>query len=244
VARRGPINSIGGTLGTDVIRLRVRRTFEADRIESILVGVPNWLGDAVLAIPTLANLRRSFPRARIAILVRAWVSDLFRPSPFVDELLEVPSRNQLSWAVTSLRRRRFGLAVLLPNNFRTALLGMLAGIPHRIGYMTDLRGPLLTVGVCPSGSSSMHQMDSFLGLLRALRWDAWEHPPRLTIRPVKPGMRHCSDRALPGRGLWEREAVAGRTICRGGGPSGRSPGNDRAALWLANGGPIDKSHPG
>ena len=180
------------------MRLRVRRSFEADRIQSILVGGPNWLGDAVLAIPTLANLRRSFPHARISLLVRPWVSDLFRPSPFVDELLEVPSRNQLAWAATSLRRRRFELAVLLPNSFRAALIATLAGIPHRIGYLTDRRGLLLTIGVCASGRRSAHQMDSYLGLLRALRWDAWERPTRLTLPP---GSNAEAEGLLGGSGL-------------------------------------------
>ncbi|MBM2836723.1 MAG: ADP-heptose--LPS heptosyltransferase (modular protein), partial [candidate division NC10 bacterium] len=84
--------------------LRIRRTFEADRLRSILVRGPNWLGDAVLALPTLANLRRSFPAARISLLVRPWVSDLFQASPFIDDLLVIPSRNQFAWAVTTLRR--------------------------------------------------------------------------------------------------------------------------------------------
>ena len=120
-------------------RLRVRRTFEADRLRAILVVGPNWVGDAVLAIPTLVNLRRSFPAARISILSRPWVGGLFRASPLIDELIETPSRNQLAWAVTVLRRRGFDLALLLPNSFRTALITTLAGIRHRIGYISDAR---------------------------------------------------------------------------------------------------------
>jgi heptosyltransferase-2 len=181
VAGHGADQPAGREQEADFVRLHVRRTFEADRVQSLLVRGPNWLGDAVLAIPTMANLRRSFPRARISLLVQPWIGDLFRPSPFVDELLELPARNQLSWAATSLRRRRFEVAVLLPNSFRAALIGALAGIPHRIGYLTDRRGPLLTVGICASGRRSAHQMDSYLGLLRALRWDAWERPTHLTL---------------------------------------------------------------
>ncbi len=163
--------------------LRIRRTFEADRLRSILVRGPNWLGDAVLALPTLANLRRSFPGARISFLARPSVSDLFRASPFIDELLEVPRRNQIAWAATALRRRRFELTLLLPNSFETALISAIAGVPHRIGYATDGRGPLLTVGVYHSSSTLLHQADSYLGLLRALRWDAWERPTGLMLPP-------------------------------------------------------------
>ena len=178
--------------------LRVRRTFEADRLRSILVVGPNWLGDAVLTLPTLANLRRSFPGARITLLVRPWVSDLFRPSPFIDELIEAPRRNQLGWAVTGLRPRRFELALLLPNSFRMAFISTLAGIPHRIGYVTDGRGPLLTVGVRRLSGTSSHQVDFYLDLLRSLRWDAWERPARLTLPP---GSDAEAERLLAASGL-------------------------------------------
>ena len=152
-------------------------------MRSILVRGPNWLGDAVLALPTLVNLRRSFPNARIAVLARSSVSDLFRACPFIDELLEVPRRNHLVWAATALRRRRFELILLLPNSFETALTGVLAGIPHRIGYASDGRSPLLTVGVSHPSGMLLHQTDSYLGLLHALRWDAWERPTGLMLPP-------------------------------------------------------------
>ena len=85
-----PADSMRRGLEAHLGALRIRRTFEADQLRSILVVGPNWLGDAVLALPTLANLRRSFPGARITLLVRSWVRDLFRASPFVDELIEAP----------------------------------------------------------------------------------------------------------------------------------------------------------
>src|SRR5574341_330160 len=161
--------------------LRIRRAFEADRLRTILVRGPNWLGDAVLALPTLANLRRSFPAATISLLVRTGVGDLFRASPFIDDVLEIPRWNQLAWSVTALRRRRFDLAVLLPNSFRAALISALAGITNRVGYVTDARWPLLTVGVSASGERSLHQADVYLDLLRAFRWDTWERPLGLTV---------------------------------------------------------------
>jgi heptosyltransferase-2 len=163
------------------VTLRVRRAFDADRLRSVLVVCPNWLGDAVLALPTLVNLRRSLPDARISLLTRPGVSDLFRAAPFIDQLLEIPGRRQLAWAVNGLRRQRFELVVLLTNSFRAGLISALAGIPNRVGYATDGRWPLLTVGVSPPRRGSLHQADYYLGLLRALRWDAWEDPKGLTL---------------------------------------------------------------
>src|SRR5574337_877621 len=170
-----------GTMGTAA--LHVRKTFEADRLRSILVASPNWLGDAVLALPALANLRRSFPGARIALLVRPWLSPLFRSLPFIDEIVELPHGGELIWAATALRQRGFELALLLPNSFRAALTSWLAGIPHRVGYVTDGRGPLLTVGIRRSGGLLRHQADVYLDLLRALKWDAWWRPKGFLLPP-------------------------------------------------------------
>ena len=188
--------------------LRVRKTFEPDRLGSILVISPNWLGDAVLTLPALANLRRSFPGAKISLLVRPWLGPLFRSLPFIDELVELPSRGELMWAATALRQRHFELVLLLPNSFRTALISRLAGIPHRVGYVADGRGPLLTVGVCRPSGTSAHQADSYLGLLRALKWDAWSRPTGFLLPP---GSDAETEKLLAESGLPSHAPVIGIT---------------------------------
>jgi heptosyltransferase-2 len=50
----------------------------------------------------------------------------------------------LARLVRDLRRRRFDLALIFPNSFRTALIPFLARVPRRAGYRRNLRGPLLT----------------------------------------------------------------------------------------------------
>ncbi|CBE68699.1 MAG: lipopolysaccharide heptosyltransferase II [Candidatus Methylomirabilis oxygeniifera] len=188
--------------------LHVRKTFEPDRLRSILVASPNWLGDAVLALPALANLRRSFPSVRISLLVRPWLSPLFRSLPCIDELVELPGRGELKWAATALRQREFELALLLPNSFRIALISRLAGIPHRVGYATDWRDSLLTVGVRPSSGTPLHQADAYLGLLRALQWDAWVRPTGF-LRP--PGSDAEVEKLLAESGLPPHAPVVGMT---------------------------------
>src|SRR5574337_698126 len=203
--------------------LRIRRTFEPDRLRSILVASPNWLGDAVLALPALANLRRSFPDARISLLVRSWLSQLFRFLPFIDELVELPSRGELMWAATTLRQRDFELALLLPNSFRIALISRLAGIPHRVGYEADGRGSLLTVGVRSSVGASLHQADAYLELLRALKWDAWSRPTALRLPP---GSDAEAEKLLTDSG------IPAHTLC-----IGMTPG---AAYGTAKRWPVDR----
>ena len=80
-------------------------------MKQILVKLPNWLGDVVMALPTLAGLRRMFPQASLHALVRTKFSDLIRSGPDVDDTLAYPRRTGVGrvcavWkAARDLRRR-------------------------------------------------------------------------------------------------------------------------------------------
>jgi heptosyltransferase-2 len=109
-------------------------------IERLLVRAPNWIGDLVLSLPALRDLRRDFPAARLTVLARPWVAGLYEAVPDVDAVEQ--SRGEAADA--GLLRGRFDAALLLPNSFGTALAAWRAGIPERWGYSTDGRGLLLT----------------------------------------------------------------------------------------------------
>ncbi len=117
----------------------------------ILIVLPNWIGDVVLATPALAAIRARHAAARIVFLARRYVADVVRHSGWMDEVLFWPQRSadaggpRSTWALLRrLRRERFDLAVLLPNSFRSALAAWLGGARRRIGYARDGRGALLT----------------------------------------------------------------------------------------------------
>jgi len=106
----------------------------------IVIRAPNWLGDAVLSLGAVRDLRRNFPAARLEVLARPWVADVYRAVPQIDAVrLSGGFRDD----VASLRGA-FDVAILLPNSFGSALRVFAAGIPERWGYATDLRGWLLT----------------------------------------------------------------------------------------------------
>jgi heptosyltransferase-2 len=127
------------------------REHPAGKPDSILVVLPNWVGDVVLATPTLQALRQGFPDARITFLMKPYVRDLIAGSDWTDEVALWPGgknrrdrqRSFLGLAA-DLRSRRFDLAVLLSNSFRSALLTTLVGAKRRVGYDRDGRGLLLT----------------------------------------------------------------------------------------------------
>src|SRR5436853_2706931 len=140
------------------------------RLEKILIRGPNWVGDAVLAIPAMKAVRARFPDAEITLLVRPWVAGLFTSAPFVDKVWSETKPSSLAnWirVTREIRNRRFDLALLLPNSFESALMMFAGGVPQRIGYATDGRQWMLTNSVRP-GDPSRHQVHYYLDLARML----------------------------------------------------------------------------
>jgi heptosyltransferase-2 len=112
--------------------------------ERVLVRAPNWVGDVVLSLPALRDLRRCFPTARLEVLARPWVADLYRAVPGVDAVAQSGGHAR---DVAALRGRH-DIGVLFPNSFAAALVLWRAGVSERWGYATDGRSVLLTRS-CP-----------------------------------------------------------------------------------------------
>ena len=165
----------------------------------ILVRAPNWVGDAVMAIPALETIRRTHPKYEICILARPVVADLFSEQPFANRILQYDYRgHHRGWLgreklLASLRKEKFSIAVLLQNAFEAAWLAWRAGIPERIGYARDGRGFLLTkaIPVPRESEAPKHESHYYLELLHSAEWSE-SSPPISLIR------LHVSDLARAG----------------------------------------------
>jgi heptosyltransferase-2 len=144
----------------------------------ILVRAPNWVGDAVMAIPALGVIRHSHAGAEISILARPAVAALLVGQPFADRILDYDHRGiHQGWLgreklIRQLRAERFDCAVLLQNAFEAAWLAWRAGIPERIGYARDARSAMLTkpVRVPRRGEIPAHESHYYLEMLRRAGW--------------------------------------------------------------------------
>ncbi len=137
------------------------------RIKKILIMAPNWIGDAVLALPAISRIRKSFPFARIAIIGHPHISELFQENPSVDEIRVY--KGGLLTTIRDIRKSGFDLAILLPNSFRTALIGRLTGVPFRCGYNRDGRGFLLNMPIRLNPEvKRAHQTEYYLNLVNTL----------------------------------------------------------------------------
>ncbi len=152
--------------------------------KNILIRGTNWVGDAVISIPAMREIRRIFADAHISLLVRPWVRDIYSAVDFVDEVLDYDKDGIHSGAqgfyrlVADLRRRRFDLAILLQNAFEAAFLAWSAGIPHRVGYARDGRSFLLTKACSMHPPvQKVHQAYYYLDILSGMGWlpeQIWE----------------------------------------------------------------------
>jgi ADP-heptose:LPS heptosyltransferase len=89
-------------------------------ISTVLVYKPDEIGDAVYALPAVAELRRAFPRARVALICQPLTKPLYERSGLFDEIVAIqPSTRlgrphlDLDQALAGLSASSFDMAVYL-----------------------------------------------------------------------------------------------------------------------------------
>jgi heptosyltransferase-2 len=154
-------------------------------MKRLVILSPNWLGDAVMALPAIADVRRSAPDVSITIAARAAIAPLFALVPGVDTtiVLAKPAliRDVVGWRGLgdALAGGGFDTALLLPNSMQAAVLASRAAIPERWGYRTDWRGKLLTRAV--DRLPGLHQVASYQQLVKALGFSNGSNEPRVSV---------------------------------------------------------------
>ncbi|MBM4114149.1 MAG: glycosyltransferase family 9 protein, partial [Phycisphaerae bacterium] len=116
----------------------------------VLVLMPSWVGDVVMATPLLRAVRAARPSARIAALLRPGVAPMLDGSPWIDERFVARMKGAAGpWTgLGAARRFRADAVLLLPNSVRSGLAA-LALAPRRIGYRTPWRSFALTHSLAP-----------------------------------------------------------------------------------------------
>lgn len=142
----------------------------------ILVIRNRYIGDTVLAIPFLRNLRKKYPDAIIDVLVEHGAGQILEECPYKNELIVWNRQKGINDAFLKsfvnivsmarwIRRRRYDQTFILNRSLSTGLLAWLAGIPHRVGAVRDGRGMFLTRKV--PLQKGRHEVELSFDLLRA-----------------------------------------------------------------------------
>ena len=211
-----------------------RRSILPDEIKRVVVRGVNWVGDGVMTIPALRELRRVLPHAQITLATRSWAEGLFSDADFLDDLLiynrgardlRAVVRQTRAW-----RRRRFDLALLFQNAFEAALIASAARVPFRMGYATDGRRALLTHRLTlPDWRTERHEIFYYLNIIAELERllygasNVEEHEPQFALN-ISEARKAQAREFLSAKGVkMNRPTVA---LCPG-------STNSRAKRWPA-----------
>ncbi len=153
---------------------------------TVLIVSPNWLGDAVMAMPAVKRFRIENPDAFIVMLAKKSVAPLWRMHDAVDEILELAKGNAATFAMArQLGARKITRAFILPNSFRSALIPFLARIAKRRGTAFHARGLMVNDPVSfkiERQSRKLHQSLEYMKILSGVaEGDISEtgfHPPK------------------------------------------------------------------
>jgi heptosyltransferase-2 len=146
--------------------------------QRVLVWLPNWIGDAVMATPALRGLREHFREAHVAHLGRPGPLETLEGLELADEQAVDDSPDGASlrglWRLARrIHRGEYDLAILLPNSFRSALAARLGGVGQLAGYARDGRSWLLNVRLQPPRDergrlASISAVDYYIALAQRL----------------------------------------------------------------------------
>jgi heptosyltransferase-2 len=148
----------------------------------LLLRLPNWLGDLVLALPVVEAAARSGARPLLLVGPAAFES-LLAP--------RLPDARYFAWSRASryalagaLRRERPAAALLLTESFSSALLARLSGAPVRLGFAAEGRGMLLSHRVARAAPGrSTPRTEEYRTLARAAGLPVDDGGPRLAALP-------------------------------------------------------------
>lgn len=143
----------------------------------ILVVRYRFIGDTILTVPFLRNLRQACPQAVIDVLVGPQSGSVLENCPYVDELIvfdttrfhkydsgKGKAKNFWHYA-WMLRKRKYDCVFVLKRSLSSGALSLLTGAPLRIGYATEGRNFLLTHPV--KWRKDFHEVESLFDILEA-----------------------------------------------------------------------------
>ena len=151
--------------------------------QNILVIKLRYLGDVLLATPTLQALKAAYPTARLTALVNQGTEEILIGNPDVDEIMPLDRGSiveQWRFAVT-VRRRRFDLVVDLTDGDRAAFLTWISGASVRIGFNAEQRWTGRCYTTVVHGNATAHRIERDLAALTPLNISPIDRIPRLWL---------------------------------------------------------------
>lgn len=149
------------------------------------------IGDVVLTLPVADVIKRNEPDAHVTFVTQEFTKDLPLLSPFVDDVLSIPSRDVRGVVgfAKLLQKKRFDVAVFAYPRPKLVLAARLAGIPIRIGTAYRYYSPLMNRRIAEHRKPALqHERDYNVRLLAALSFDLEPYPKPILSPPESTGV--------------------------------------------------------
>lgn len=157
--------------------------------KNIIVRMPNWIGDLVMATPILTDLKKAFPQARLTAMCRSPICELLSEDPEIDELFCFSKtsgfnrRQERRSIIEKLQKGKYDLGILLTHSFSSAWWFWRGNVRNRLGYESGARNLLLSDSLpFPENIQNQHLVVTYKMLLDPLGIPVSETPPRLYLK--------------------------------------------------------------
>ncbi|PKK92148.1 MAG: hypothetical protein CVV64_01645 [Candidatus Wallbacteria bacterium HGW-Wallbacteria-1] len=138
----------------------------------ILVIRLRYIGDVVLTVPFLRELRKGCSSAHITLMTGPAAFPVIQGCPYVDDIIIYDKKNRHSSLasrlgfIRELRSLNFDVSFVLQRSFSSAFYAYASGIPLRVGFDTEGRGFMLNRRVFYD--KNQYESDAFMENLRII----------------------------------------------------------------------------
>ena len=153
-------------------------------MRNLLLIKLRYIGDVLLATPTVRAIKAARPHVRVTMMVNRGTEDVLSGNPDIDEIVILDKGSLVAQfqLIDGLRRRRFDTVIDLTDGDRAAVLSWVSGAPVRIGFNDEhrWRGRFYTQVVQPA-PGVQHRIDRDLEALKLLNIQASSKIPQLCL---------------------------------------------------------------
>jgi predicted lipopolysaccharide heptosyltransferase III len=176
-------------------------------VRHILIIKLRYIGDVLLATPTLRAIKAARPDVSVAMMVNRGSEEVLVENPDLDEVLVLDKGSLAAqWRlIVGLRRRRFDTVIDLTDGDRSAFLSWISGAPVRIGFNDEhrWRGRCYTEVVRPA-ADIRHRIDRDLDALKPMGIQAGSKDPQLWLTPEE---ENSGDQLLDQLGVQRSQSI-------------------------------------
>jgi heptosyltransferase-2 len=136
----------------------------------ILIRLPNWVGDVIMALPFIDAVKKTFPEHLIHVVIKKGLEDIIAFTEGIDTIYTYSKKEYkgliggYKFGKQLSKKFNYEFFYCLPNSFSSAWIGYFTQSKNRIGFKNEMRNFLLSEACAkPTGQ---HRVNDYLHLLK------------------------------------------------------------------------------